>query len=131
MKTVLLFSMLILFKPIYAHEGHNKTPGTLSAPHGGQIKGTNDLYLEIVTEQDKIKIYPMSHDMKPLSMSQIQVEASIQFPKKSQHEKIKLESAESFFSTQINSKGSHRYTLDLAILFKGKKDKLSFNIEAQ
>ena len=43
----------------FAHEGHDKTPGAVSAPHGGVVKGTDHLYLELVNETGGVKIYSL------------------------------------------------------------------------
>ncbi len=51
MKSLLTtLATLIIGLTAFAHEGHDKTPGTLTAPHGGQLKGTSQLYVELVSD---------------------------------------------------------------------------------
>lgn len=133
------FTSLIFFLSLFivfgvsnsslAHEGHDKTPGSVSAPHGGQIKGTNQLYLEVVADNEGFKIYPMDHDLKSIALNELNLEANIQFPKKSKTENIKLTLAESFAEAKVESKGAHRYNANIKVTYKNKTDTVSFVIE--
>lgn len=113
----------------FAHEGHNKTPGSLAAPHGGKVKGTSELYIELVSDAEGFKIYLFDHDMKAIPSKDLKIDATIQFPKKSKSETIKLTQADDFYGAKVDSKGAHRYTLELKIGFAGKTEKLSFTVE--
>lgn len=127
------FPFIFLFFSVeaFSHEGHNKTPGSLAAPHGGQIKGTSQLYLEVVPEASAVKIYPFDHDMKPVPLNEIKIDATMKLPKQKKSEKVIMNSSETFFEAKIDSKGSHRYNLDLKIDYKQKSEKISFNVEPQ
>lgn len=130
-----LFLFLIFFIVLgvsnysLAHEGHDKTPGSVSAPHGGQIKGTSQLYLEVVADNEGFKIYPMDHDLKSIALNELKLEANIQFPKKSKTENIKLSLAESFAEAKVESKGAHRYNANIKVTYKNKTETISFVIE--
>ncbi len=114
-----------------AHEGHNKTPGAISAPHGGQVKGTDSLYLELVSDKDGFKLYPLTHEMKVVPAKEISLEAKVKFPKKSGSENIKLMSSADFFEGKVNAEGAYRYTVEIKMTYQGKKDHLTFNVEPQ
>lgn len=130
----ILMSLIIsLAFPIYgrSHEGHDKTPGAMSAPHGGQLKESNQVHLELVSDSQGFKIYPLDHDMKSLPLKDIALEATIKFPKKTKADPIKLQTAESYFSAQVDAKGAHRYTIEVKATYNKKTEKLSFIVEPQ
>jgi len=114
-----------------AHEGHDKTPGTITAPHGGQLKGTSQLYVELVSDSTGFKLYTVDHDLKTIPIKDVKIEGSMKLPKQKQSEKLALNSSESFLETKVDAKGSHRYTVDLKVIYKGKTEGVSFNVEPQ
>lgn len=116
---------------ILAHEGHDKVPGTLTAPHGGQIKGTSQLYIELVSDSSGFKLYTADHDLKTIPVKDVKIEGTAKLPKQKQSEKLALNISESFFETKVDAKGSHRYTVDLKVTYKGKTESVSFNVEPQ
>lgn len=127
----LILILLALPAISFAHEGHDKAPGAVSAPHGGLIQGTSEMYLELVASSEGVKIYPFTHNLKPIALKDIQLDGKVSFPKKAKSESVKFESAEDAFSAKVNSKGAHRYTLELNITYQGKKEKTKFNVEPQ
>lgn len=114
----------------FAHEGHNSTPGSVQAPHGGVVKGTKSLYVELVNEAAGIKLYPLTLDLKPIELAQLKMNGSFQVPKKKKTP-VPLQAAGDHYSAQINAKGAYRYTLELNISYKGKSEKLLFQVEPQ
>jgi hypothetical protein len=112
-----------------AHEGHDKVPGTLTAPHGGKIKGTSQLYIELVSDTSGFKIYTLDHDLKSVAPCDVKIEGSTTIPKQKKSEKITLISSADFLETKFDAKGSHRYSVDLKVTFKGKTENVSFNVE--
>jgi len=114
-----------------AHEGHDKTPGTIAAPHGGQLKGTSQLYVELVSDPTGFKLYTVDHDLKTIPIKDVKIEGAMKLPKQKQSEKLTLNSSESFLETKVDAKGSHRYTVDLKVTYKGKTEGISFNVEPQ
>ncbi len=132
MKSIITTLATLVFGfSVMAHEGHNKTPGALSAPHGGQIKGTSQLYLELVSDSAGFKLYTLDHDLKTIPLKDVKIEASSKLPKQKQSDKLALAASETFFETKVDAKGSHRYIVELKITYKGKTESLSFNVEPQ
>lgn len=132
MKTILLtIAALIIGTSTFAHEGHDKAPGTLSAPHGGQLKGTSQLYLELVPDATGFKVYPVDHDMKSIAIKDVKLEGAVKLPKQKTSEKLVLTASESYLEAKVNAKGSHRYAVDLKVTYKGKTENVSFNVEPQ
>lgn len=133
MKAIFLAALALTFaqSPSLAHEGHDKTPGAVAAPHGGIVQGTNQLYLELVPSADGVKIYPMDHDVKPVALSEVKLDGTATFPKKSKGEPVKFSQEGDAFVAKIAAKGAHRYTLNLNVEYKGKKEKAKFTVEPQ
>lgn len=113
------------------HEGHDKTPGAINAPHGGQLKGTSQLYIELVSDSSGVKLYTIDHDLKTIPIKEVKIEASMKLPKQKRGEKLQFRSNESFLETKIDAKGSHRYILELKVTYKSKTELISFNVEPQ
>lgn len=114
----------------FAHEGHDKTPGAVSAPHGGSVQGTSELYIELVTTKDGVIVYPISHDGKALPTSGLSLKGEFQVPRKGKAEKVTFVPAQDSFSAKIDAKGAYRYSLELKVAPKGKKEEsLKFNVE--
>ncbi len=128
-----LFATFVLFISLtsFSHEGHDKAPGTLSAPHGGQLKGTSQLYVELVSDTNGFKIYTIDHELQAIPLKDVKIEVALKLPKQKQSEKISLNLSESFAEGKVNVKGAHRYIIDLKVTYKGKTESLSFNVESQ
>ncbi len=114
----------------YAHEGHDKTPGSVQAPHGGVVQGSSSLYLELVNDASGIKLYPLTHDLAPIALKDVKVTAMAQPPKKAKLP-VKFTEADDHFEAKVDAKGSYRYTLEVSTAYKGKKEKLTFQVEPQ
>lgn len=115
--------------PASAHEGH-ATPGTVQAPHGGIVKSTHDLHFELVSNSEGLEIYPLTHDLKPVRLSELTASATSQAPKKGK-QPVKLTAAEDHWQAKVDAQGAHRYALELQVQFKGKKHKTVFQVEPQ
>ncbi len=115
----------------YSHEGHDKTPGMLTAPHGGQLKGTSQLYVELVSDSGGFKLYTVDHDLKALPIQEVKIEGTAKLPKQKQSQKLVLTLSESFMEAKVDAKGSHRYIVELKVTYKGKTESVSFNVEPQ
>lgn len=132
MKSLLTtLATLVIGFAAFAHEGHDKTPGTLTAPHGGQLKGTSQLYVELVSDSTGFKLYTVDHELKTIPVKDVKIEGTAKLPKQKQSEKLALNTSESFLETKVDAKGSHRYTVDLKVTYKGKTENVSFNVEPQ
>lgn len=119
-----LFSVLVS-----AHEGHDHTPGSVNAPHGGVIQGTDSLYWELVTEAGGITLYPLTHELASISVKEISLNGEVTMPKKKKGEPVKFEGASDHFTAKIDSKGAYHYSLGLSFSYKGKKEKVKFQVE--
>lgn len=128
---VVLGGLVLGIQNIRAHEGHDQTPGSVNAPHGGSIQGTNQLYWELVKDATGVKLYPLTHELSPIAPKDVQMSGTIQFPKKTKKEPVKFSPADDHFAAQVDAKGAYRYTLELAFTYKGKKEKVKFQVEPQ
>ena len=132
MKNIIMALFAVVFTHVaFAHEGHDKTPGAISAPHGGIIQVAGHLYLELLANSEGLKIYPFDHDMKPLPLSELKFEGTISFPKKTKADPISFEAQADYFSIKVDAKGAYRYTLNLKVTYKGKTENAKFNVEPQ
>ncbi|MBN8538931.1 MAG: hypothetical protein J0L82_00990 [Deltaproteobacteria bacterium] len=132
MKQLIIFSAIFLALGVAsAHEGHDKTPGALAAPHGGLVKGTDHIYLELVTESGGIKIYPLNHDTKPIPVADVKLEGKMSVPRKNKAETVKFTVDGDHFVAKVDAKGAHRYDLDITVTHGGKAEKLKFSVEPQ
>lgn len=130
MKNVLfILATLLASQTGFSHEGHDQTPGAMVAPHGGVTKGTDELYLELVSAGGKIKIYPLTHDAAPIALKQLKLTGAVTLPKKKKSEPVTFSQASDHFEAKVDSKGAHRYALELVVIYKGKKDKVKFQVE--
>ena len=125
----ILAASTFLALSVFAHEGHDKTPGAMAAPHGGLVQGTTSLYLELVSVKNEVKIYPLDHDSKPLPVSDVKLESMMTLPRKTKAEKVSFMPQEDHFAATIDAKGAHRYELNIDVTYKGKKEKVKFNVE--
>lgn len=125
-----IFCMCMIGFQAFAHEGHDKTPGAVAAPHGGQLKGTSQLYVELVPSTNGVKLYAVDHEMKSIAIKDVKIEGTVSLPKK-KAEKLALKASESYLEAKVDAKGAHRYTLDLQVGYKGKTETVSFNVEPQ
>lgn len=132
MRQLILFTALFLaLEGAKAHEGHDKTPGALAAPHGGIVKGTEPIYLELVTESGGIKVYPLDHNTKAIPLADVKIEGKMSIPRKNKVEAVKFTVGSDHFIAKIDAKGAHRYDLDITITYGGKTEKLKFSVEPQ
>lgn len=114
---------------IMAHEGHGQMPGAVSAPHGGQVKGTDNLYLELVSGTNGFTIYVTDHDMKMIALKDVKIEGTLKLPRQSQVQRLTFVEKGQGFATTVQVKGTHRYTVDLKVTHAGKTEQVSFNVE--
>lgn len=132
MKTIItLLTSFAIALQLFAHEGHDKTPGSITALHGGKLKGTSQLYIELVSDSNGFKIYTTDHDLKTIAIKEVKIDGTVKLPKQKKVDKVIFNKSESFFEAIVDSKGSHRYTVDLKVYYKGKTESVSFNVEPQ
>ncbi len=134
MKYALLSSIVSLFATLSspaanAHEGHDKTPGSAAAPHGGVVKGSEHIYLELVTDQGGVKLYPLDHEMKAVPMKDLKIEGKMSKPRTKKTEPVKIVVEDDHYDARIPAKGLNRYDLDLAVTHAAKTEKIKFSVE--
>ncbi|NUM88388.1 MAG: hypothetical protein HUU37_04205 [Bdellovibrionales bacterium] len=123
--------LLLCWMPLaFAHEGHNHAPAAAHAPHGGILKDGQHLMLELVAEGKNLKVFPLTHDLKPIPVADVQLAASAQVPRKGKPESVTFKAGGDAFEGSFDAKGAHRFTLQVTATWNGKKDKASFNVEA-
>lgn len=132
MKKIIL-TMMIIFLPLtgFAHEGHDKMPGAVAAPHGGIMHDLENMYLELLVDASGVKLYPYDHDLKPLALKDVKIEGTATLPKKTKAEKVIFTQEGAAFGATVDAKGTHRYKLEVTVTHQGKKDKAKFNVEPQ
>lgn len=126
--TFLILGLITSWDFVQAHEGHDALPGAIQAPHGGTVKGVTLLYIELVNDSSGIKLYPLTHELSSISLKDISIVAAVQIPKKKK-QTIKLDIVNDHFEAKPRIKGIHRYLLELTVDYKGKKEKVTFQIE--
>lgn len=134
---VLTLSILTLFPPQFsqAHEGH-ATPGSMQARHGGMIKQTKNLFIELVTEGTTLKIYPMDHEYNPVPLDKVRLDSTVEFPKgKKGSGKLSLtnhivpEDGKSHFMGTVDPQGANRFTLKLKATYLDVAGDVKFTVE--
>ena len=112
-----------------AHEGHDKAPGAVSAPHGGLVSGASHIDLELVTTDNGIKIYPFDSEMKPIPLDQVKMQGTATFPRKGKSVAVKFAKDADAYAAQVDAKGANRYALEVTVTHQGKTEKVKFNVE--
>lgn len=126
----LVFTLAVMIaSPILAHEGHADAPGSVVPPHGGKIQATSELYLEFVKSGDVVKIFPMSHDLKPVPTSEITLSIQLELPRQKVKQPVSPETQSDSWSAKIDAKGAHRFTLIVASKRKNKSETVKFTAE--
>lgn len=119
----------LLIQPVWAHEGH-ETPGVIKALHGGTTLPGKQINLEYMVSGTELKLYPLSHDEKDLSTSQVKVQATAKAPK-GKAEKLKIENKDNAFITQVDFKNAYRLEIQVTTETSGKKDIFKFQMEKE
>lgn len=128
MNKLILTVVLLAGMNAFTHEGHDKMPGTIQAPHGGVVMTTKETYMEVVQDPTGVKLYPLTHELKPIPMSEISATATAQAPKK-KAVKVELKNAGDHFVVSPDIKGAHRYELKISMKYKGKNENVKFQVE--
>lgn len=129
----ILFTAAALFAlGLQAHEGHDHNgPAGVQAPKGGQIRGREEDFIEVVSKGKEIKIYIYDKELKPLDASQYTATAKVQLPRVKKAEDLALTIKDNALEASYEAKKTHRYTLLLTV--KGPKeahaDTLKYTIE--
>ena len=117
--------------PLFSHEGHDETPGAVTAPHDGVIKQTEQLSWELVSEPSGVKLYPLTHDLVSISLKEVSVTGLAKIPRKTKKVNVNFTRKEDHFFAKVEVKEVYRYTLELTFTYKGKKETVRFEVEPQ
>lgn len=128
MKQLILLITMALSVSLGAHEGHDNAPGTLKANHGGLVKPGKEINLEYVVAGTEVKLYPITHEGKDLTPTEIKLSATVQLPK-GKSEVIKIESKDGAYVAQVDFKNAYRIEMKVSAVHNGKTDNFKFQIE--
>ena len=128
MKKIIALVITIGSLALFAHEGHDITPGSLKANHGGVVKAGKEINLEYVVSANTVKMYPVSHEGKDLLESEVKMTGTIKSPK-AKIENAKIEFKEGSFVTMVDFKGAYRAEVNLTVDANGKKSTFKFQVE--
>lgn len=127
-KKIILSILIIASIPIFAHEGHDETPGAFKANHGGAVKAGKEINLEYVVSGAQVKLFLISHEGKDLSPNEVKLTATTQLPK-GKAEVAKLEIQDGAFVTHIDFKNTFRVEMNVSASKAGKTDTFKLQIE--
>lgn len=125
----LVMSLFFTLSPVWAHEGHHGAPGSVAAPHGGKMKMTNTLNLELVSSKDGVRLYAFDKEMKTVTPGDLRIEATVKYPRNPKAEPVAFVAENEYFKAVVDTKGLHRYTLEVRVTHDDKSEKASFNVE--
>lgn len=129
-RTLILAGSLLFFNSAWAHEGHDHgTPGSIAAPHGGKLKKTKTLNLELVSSKEGVQVYAFDKEMKIVSPSELQIKGSVKYPKNPKAEQVTFTSENDYFKASVDAKGMHRYSLELNVTRGSVSENVNFNVE--
>lgn len=136
-KFILLFvSVFLSFNLAWSHEGHGgHDAGAMGADtigsHGGVVKkALHHLMLEMVKEGQKIKLYPLTHDKKPIPAKEVEIVGKVEIPRKGQKE-ITFKANNDYLESTVDAQGSHRFELKLVVTYKKHKHDVNFQVEPE
>lgn len=126
-KTIVAVLMLGSIQ-LLAHEGHDSVPGALKSNHGGVVKSGKEINLEYVTSGTEVKFYPISHEGKDLSVSDVAIEVTSKLPK-GKVTNMKTDVVAGVYTAQIDFKNAYRIEMNVEAKFKNKKSTFKFQVE--
>lgn len=127
-KKMILSIFLLGALNAFSHEGHDSTPGSLKANHGGNVKAGKEINLEFVVLGNELKLYPASHEGADLAVTDVKLTGTGKLPK-GQSENLKIEIKNGAFIASIDFKTAYRIEVIVTAEFKGKKDTFKFQVE--
>ncbi len=127
-KKLLATVLFLASVSLLAHEGHDDAPGAIKANHGGVVKAGKDVNLEYKVSGDVVELYPVSHEGKDLTASEIKVTATGKLPK-GKVEPLKLEVKNGVYTAKLNFKGAYRIEVLVTADNKGKLSTFKFQAE--
>lgn len=127
-KKTIFTAVLVATLNVFAHDGHNVTPGSLKANHGGTVKAGKEINLEYVASGTELKLYPATHEGADLAASEVKLSATGKLPK-GKAESLKIEIKNGVYTTAIDFKTAYRIEVVTTTEHNGKKDTFKFQVE--
>ncbi|HPI39418.1 MAG TPA: hypothetical protein PLJ21_01355 [Pseudobdellovibrionaceae bacterium] len=130
MKDIFLSAILVFGLSAIAHEGPHG-PEQKVAPHGGVLRDGTSLMFELVKTGENVKIYPLTHDGKPIDSKVIEVDLKKTQLADSRKKPIQhsLIAEGDSFVLKFEKGSSYRYSLSLVARYEGKENKANWQIE--
>ena len=128
MKKFISVLVLALATTSYAHEGHDKTPGSLKSLHGGAVQSGHQLNLEVLINGSEITLYPISHEGRDVAAQDVKIEATAK-PKKGKPYAVKFESTKNGFTSKVELQGANRLPVTVNVTNEGKTDHFLVQVE--
>lgn len=127
-KKMVFTALIISSLNLLAHEGHDNTPGSLKANHGGTVKPGKEINLEYVVSGNELKLYPASHEGADLASADVKLTATNKLPK-GKAESLKIETKNGVFIAPIDFKTAYRIEVVATVEYQGKKNSFKFQVE--
>lgn len=127
-KKIILTTFLITTLNVFAHEGHDNTPGSLKANHGGTVKAGKEINLEYVVSGNELKLYPASHEGTDIAAAEVKLSGTGKLPK-GKAENLKIELKNGTYTAPIDFKSAYRIEVIANTEYKGKKNSFKFQVE--
>ncbi len=127
-KVMILAALMALSVSVNAHEGHDAVPGAIKANHGGTVKAGKEINLEYVVTGTEVKMYPVSHDGKDLSPTDVKLTVTAKAPK-GKADAVKVENKDGAFVGSIDFKSAYRMEVSVDATVANKKSTFKFQVE--
>jgi len=126
-----LFILAVLSIGVYsfAHEGHDHAPGH-GAPHGGVVKEGKNFDLELVTQGQEIRLYPLDKKGQSILAQNLVISATAQPPKQAKAD-LRLVAEKEYFTAKADPKGSYRFELSVTATYQKQKNEFRFQVETE
>lgn len=128
MKKIIFSLIIILPTLVFAHEGHNQTPGSLKSLHGGIVQAGKEINLEVIINGAQVTLFPTSHEGQDIPAKDLKIEATAK-PKKNAPYSLKLVSEKNGYTTTVDLKGANRLPVTVTTKFNGKADHFTIQVE--
>ncbi len=128
MKYLMMIILVVVGISVAAHEGHDHGAPTFQPPKGGILKTSLFGHFELVKKKDLVSLYLYSTDGKPLPTKGLTLKSELELPRK-KSSPIDLTDKGTHWETQVQSHGTHRYSLKINIHNGKEKDYVTFTVE--
>lgn len=124
----ILISAIFINLPLFAHEGHDQTPGLNKASHGGTVLAGKEINLEYIVAGNEVKLYPVSHEGKEVPSDKVKITATAKAPK-GKIENLPVSFKDGAFLVSVDFKNAYRVEVNVSTETNEKKDSFKFQVE--